>query len=298
MDPSISPEDGVVYLNGEYMPLSEARIPVLDRGFIFGDGVYEVVPVYARKPLRLESHLQRLDGSLDGIRLANPHTREQWQKIFDDLIARSPHEDQSVYLQITRGVAKRDHAFPKNTVPTVFLMSGPLSTPDAKLVGEGVAAISAVDNRWLRCNLKTTALLPNVLLRQLAVDEGAMEVLLLRDGELTEGAASNIFAVVNGVLLAPPKSNLILPGITYDVLLDLARANGIPVEIRAVSEAEVRSAQELWLSSSTREVLAITRLDDKAVGDGRPGAVFKHMYALFQELKSQMRHPVEARSHA
>jgi len=291
MDANVPTEQGVAYINGEIIPLAEARIPVLDRGFIFGDGVYEVIPVYAWQPFRLEGHLQRLERSLDGIRLANPHTREKWAELIVALARRGPCEDQSLYLQVTRGVAKRDHAFPKDTEPTVFMMTNPLVTPDAKQIGEGVGAVSATDNRWLRCDLKTIALLPNILLRQLAVDAGAAEVVLLRDGLLTEGSASNIFVVKNGVLLSPPKSNLILAGITYDVVLELARANNMRVEVRAVTEAEVRSADELWLTSSTREILAISKLDGKPVGEGRPGPVFKRMYALFQELKSGLRHP-------
>jgi D-alanine transaminase len=298
MDLTSPSDQSVVYLNGSYMPLSEARVPVLDRGFIFGDGVYEVIPVYSRRAFRLEGHLERLDHSLEGIRLPAPCTHAQWTEIIRELIRRSPHEDQSLYLQVTRGVAKRDHAFPKDAPPTVFLMSNALSTPTPEAVQQGVTAITALDNRWLSCDLKTIALLPNVLLRQLAVDAGAMEALLLRDGFLTEGAASNIFAIKDGVLLSPPKSRLILPGITYDLILELAQARGIPSEVREVSEAEVRSAQELWLTSSTREVLAITTLDGKPVGDGRPGPVFHQMYALFQEVKAQVRRAPEHPLHA
>ena len=294
MDANVPTEQGVAYINGEFMPLAQARVPVLDRGFIFGDGVYEVIPVYSHRPFRLEGHLQRLERSLEGIRLVNPHTRAQWSELIGELARRSPDEDQSLYLQVTRGVAKRDHAFPKDARPTVFMMTNPLTPPDPRMVSEGVGAVSASDNRWLRCDLKTIALLPNVLLRQLAVDAGAAEVVLLRDGCLTEGSASNIFVVKNGVLLSPPKSNLILAGITYDVILELAQAGKIPSEVRTVSEAEVRSADEMWLTSSTREILAITKLDGKSVGDGRPGPVFKHMYALFQEMKNELRHPGKA----
>ena len=294
MDTNVPTEQGVAYINGEFMPLAQARVPVLDRGFIFGDGVYEVIPVYSRQPFRLEGHLQRLERSLEGIRLVNPYTRTQWGELIGELARRGPDEDQSLYLQVTRGVAKRDHAFPKDTKPTVFMMTNALVPPDPRMVSEGVGAVSAPDNRWLRCDLKTIALLPNVLLRQLAVDAGAAEVVLLRDGSLTEGSASNIFVVKNGVLLSPPKSNLILAGITYDVILELAQAGKIPSEVRTVSEAEVRSADELWLTSSTREILAITKLDGKPVGNGRPGPVFKHIYALFQEMKNELRRPGKA----
>jgi len=290
--------DSIAYLNGEFLPLSKARISPLDRGFIYGDGVYEVIPVYGRRVFRWEDHLRRLDHSLDGIRLPNPYTHAQWTQIIRELVQRGAHEDQSLYLQVTRGVAKRDHAFPKGVPATVFLMTNALSVPTQEAVDAGVAAISLPDNRWLRCNLKTTSLLPNVLLRQLAIDAGAVEAVLLRDGLLTEGAASNIFLVKDGVLLVPPKSHLTLPGITYDVVLELAQKDGMRYEIREVSEAELRSAQELWLSSSTREVLAITRLDDKAVGNGRPGPLFRRMYTLFQELKAQVRRAPEPQMHA
>jgi D-alanine transaminase len=298
MDIANPRDESVAYLNGEFLPLSKARISPLDRGFVFGDGVYEVIPVYARRVFRLADHLQRLGRSLDGVRIPNPHSEQQWAQIIRELVRRSPHEDQSLYLQVTRGVAKRDHAFPTDVVPTVFLMTNALSVPTQEAVDRGVAAVTLLDNRWLRCDLKTIALLPNVLLRQLAVDAGAVEAVLLRDGFLTEGAASNIFVVKDGVLLIPPKSHLILPGITYDVILELAQQHAIACEVREVSEAELRSAQELWLSSSTREVLAITRLDDATVGDGRPGPVFRRMYGLFQELKAQLRRAPDPQAHA
>jgi D-alanine transaminase len=268
------------------MPIDEARVPVLDRGFIFGDGVYEVIPVYSRRAFRLREHLRRLQHSLDGIRLANPHSEDEWVGLIEELIARNEDEDQSLYLHVTRGVAKRDHAFPAGVAPTVFMMSNPLVTSPPELVASGVAVVSAADNRWLRCDIKAIALLPNVLLRQLAVDAGAAETLLLRDGFLTEGAASNIFVVQNGTLLAPPKDNLMLPGITYDVILELAAAAGIPSEVRRIAEAEVRSADELWLSSSTKEVLAITHLDGAPVGDGQPGPLFRQMHRLYQDYKN------------
>lgn len=275
----------IVYLNGEFMPLEKACIPVLDRGFIFGDGVYEVIPVYSRHPFRLPEHLRRLQHSLDGIRLANPMDDTEWTRLIRDIVARNAGDDQSVYLQVTRGVAKRDHAFPKNIKPTVFMMSGPLVTPAAELVENGVAAITATDFRWLKCDVKSVSLLGNCLLRQAAVDAGAAETVLFRDGYLTEASASNVFVVNNGTLLAPPKNHLVLPGITYDVVLELAAANGIPVEVREIPEQEVKTADELWLSSSTREVLAITRLDGKPVGSGRPGALFHKIHRLYQDFK-------------
>jgi len=279
-----------IYLNGEYMPIAEAKISVLDRGFIFGDGVYEVIPVYSRKAFRLAEHLHRLQYSLDGIRLQNPHSESEWTNIINELIARNPGEDQYLYLHITRGVAKRDHAFPNPPVrPTVFMMSNPLSTPPAALLQSGVSAVTAQDNRWLRCDIKAISLLPNVLLRQMAVDAGCTETILIRDNAfMTEGAASNIFVVKNGKLLAPPKDNLMLPGITYDVVLEIAAANNIPHEVRKIAVAEVFAADELLLTSSTKEVLAITQLDGKPVGTGKPGAMFARLHKLYQEYKQKV----------
>ena len=277
----------IVYLNGEFMPLDEARIPVLDRGFIFGDGVYEVVPVYTRRPFRMAEHLRRLQHSLDGIRLANPLTDAQWTTLMTDIIAKNADagEDQSVYLQVTRGVAKRDHAFPKDVKQTVFMMSGPLTTPSREQIDNGVSAITAADFRWLKCDVKSVSLLGNCLLRQMAADAGAAESILFRDGQLTEASASNVFVVKNDVLLAPPKTHLVLPGITYDVVLEIARAREFEIEVRAISEAETRGADEIWVTSSTKEVLAITTLDGKPVGDGAPGMLFRRMHALYQEFK-------------
>ena len=280
-----------VYLNGEFMPLDQARVPVLDRGFIFGDGVYEVIPVYSRHPFRLPEHLRRLQRSLDAIRLDYPAADAEWMRLIGEIIARNTGDDQSVYLQVTRGVARRDHAFPKEAKPTVFIMSSPLVTPARDLVDNGVQCITATDFRWLKCDVKSVSLLGNCLLRQSAADAGAAEVVLFRDGNLTEASASNVFAVSKGKLLSPPKSHLILPGITYDVVLELAGAIGIPVELRGIPEREVRSADELWVTSSTKEVLAVVTLDGKPVGTGKPGPVFKKIYQAFQEFKRKvMRH--------
>lgn len=278
-----------VYLNGAFLPLDEAKISVLDRGFIYGDGVYELVPVYGRQPYRLRQHLNRLQRSLDGIRLSNPHRDIDWEAIIDDLIARQPFEDQGVYLQVTRGVAKRDHAFPPNATPTVFLMSNPLPVLSREQVEGGVAVVTAADERWLRCDLKTISLLGNVLARQFAVDRGAVETVMFRNGYLTEASASNVLIVKNGTILAPPTDNLILPGITYDAALELARAGGLPFAIRPVTKEEALAADEMWLSSSTKEVLAVTILDGKVFGGGKPGPVYRRMYSLFQESKPKPR---------
>jgi len=278
------------------MPLEEATVPVLDRGFIFGDGVYEVIPVYSRRLFRLAEHLRRLQNSLDGIGLQNPHTAAEWGALLQQLVDQNEGEDQYLYLHITRGVAKRDHAFPKGVAPTVFLMSSPLTPPAPELKAGGVTAITAQDNRWLRCDIKAISLLPNVLLRQQAVVAGTMEAVLLRDGFLTEGSASNIFVVQNGVILAPPKNNLMLPGITYDLILELAAAEQIPCKVGPVPEAALRSADEIWLTSSTREILPITVLDGQPVGNGQPGPLFKRMDALYQHYKKTVMRSAEVKS--
>jgi len=277
-----------VYLNGQFMPLAEAKVPVLDRGFVFGDGVYELVPVYSRKPFRLDEHLRRLQGSLDGIRLANPHGMAVWRELIVRLIELQDFADQSVYIQITRGVAPRDHAFPMGVAPTVFMFAQPLLTASAEQKAAGICAVSAVDNRWQRCDIKAISLLANILLRQQAVDAGCAETVLLRDGFLTEGAASNIFVVKQGVLLSPPPSHLMLTGITYHVVLELADAHGIPTELRAISEAELRAADELWMTSSTKEIMPIVTLDGIPVGAGEPGPLARQMDALYQTFKQQV----------
>lgn len=276
-----------VYLNGEILPLHEARISVLDRGFLFGDGVYEVVPVYALRPFRLHEHLRRLQDSLDGIQLHNPLELPQWLTAIEAVISAQPFADQWVYIQVTRGPGPRDHAFPATVQPTVFIMSNELTTPGPALRESGVAAVTAVDNRWLRCDLKTTSLLANVLLRQQSVDAGAAETLLLRDGQLIEGSVSSIFIVSGGVIRAPAKSNLMLPGITYDVVLDICQRHDLPLQVGPISEAELRAADEVWLTSSSREVLPITLLDGQPVGSGRPGPLFARVYAFYQQFKQR-----------
>ncbi len=276
----------MIYLNGQYMPMAEARISPMDRGFLFGDGAYEVVPVYSRRPFRLDEHLTRLGHTLDGIRLPNPLSLEAWRDIVLRLVAENQGEDQSIYLQVTRGAdVKRDHPFPVGVAPTVFAMSAPLLTADPSLLSKGSAAVSAADNRWLRCNLKTISLVANCLLRQEAVEAGCAETILFRDGFLTEGAATNIFIVRDNVLLAPPKTHLMLPGVTYDVVLELAAAHGLPVCVRDILESEVRSADEIWMTSSTREVLPITTLDGRPVGSGQPGPWAQAMYDWYQAFK-------------
>ena len=277
-----------VFLNGKLVPIEQASVSVLDRGFIFGDGVYELVPVYSRVPFRLDEHLTRLERSLGEAKIRNPYTRAQWRSNIYQVIDAQTFDDQGVYFQVTRGVAKRDHAFPKSLEPTVFMMSNPLVSPPQAQVDKGGAAVSATDNRWLRCDIKSISLIGNCLLRQMSAEAGAVETILFRDGKLTEASASNVFTVKRGVIHSPPKSNLILPGITYDVVSELARANNLPIEFRDVAEAEVRAADEIWVTSSSKEVLAIVELDGKPVGDGRPGPVFRRMHQLYQEFKQKV----------
>lgn len=276
----------MIYLNGKFMPIEEACVPVLDRGFIFGDGVYEVIPAYSRKLFRLASHLHRLQHSLDSIRLKNPYSNSQWHDLLKKIVAGNDNEDQYIYLHITRGVAKRDHAFPPNSSPTVFIMSNPLLAPSQDLLTNGCSAITAIDNRWIRCDIKSISLLPNVLLRQMAIDANASETILIRDGFLTEGSASSIFIVKDDILLAPPKSHLMLPGITYDVVLELATANHVPYKIREIHEEELQTADEIMLTSSTREIMAVTRLNDNPVGNGKPGKQCQRLQQLYHHYKT------------
>jgi D-alanine transaminase len=275
----------ICYLNGAFTALEDARISVLDRGFIFGDGVYEVIPVYSGYPFRMEQHLRRLQNSLDAIELANPMPRARWSSLVRRLIRLNPWKDQSVYLQVTRGVAKRDHVFPRSAVPTVFMMSNPLTTPPRKLITGGVACITATDNRWLRCDIKSISLLGNVLMRQRSAQLGCAETIMFRDGFLSEASASNVFVVHGKTISAPPNNHLVLPGTTNDVVMELARKARMPLLLREIHEDDVRSADEIWVTSATKEVLAVTRLDAKPVGSGKPGPVYRRMYRLYQDYK-------------
>ncbi|OGA42991.1 MAG: D-amino acid aminotransferase [Betaproteobacteria bacterium RIFCSPLOWO2_12_FULL_63_13] len=280
-----------VYLNGEFVPLEHARVPVLDRGFIFGDGVYEVIPVYSRRPFRLVEHLARLNASLSAIRIDNPYSDAQWSDLLAQVIASNPWDDQGVYLQVTRGVAPRNHLFPKGIAPTVFIMADPLVTPDPALVESGASAVILEDFRWLRCDIKSVSLLGNCMLRTLAADRSGVEAILVRDGFLTEASASNVFIVRDGIVLAPPKSHLMLPGITYDVVLEILRDNDVVHAVRPVTETELRTADEIWCTSTSKEVLAITTLDGRPVGRGasagKPGPVYVRVHSLYQQFKDQ-----------
>jgi D-alanine transaminase len=273
----------LVYLNGDFLPPDRAKVSVFDRGFVFADGVYEVIPVYGGRLFRLPQHLTRLDNSLAGIRLSNPLAVRDWQAVFKRLVEADGAADQSIYLQVTRGPAERDHAFPKQVKPTVFAYSQALKYPEPAQLAAGVSAITVPDIRWQRCDIKAIALLPNVLMRQQATEQGTAEAILLRDGRMTEGSASNIFVVLNGTLVTPPKGPFILPGITRDLALELARAHGLACDERDVSESDLRRAEELMLSSSTKELLPITRLDGKPVGSGKPGPLHARLHALYQD---------------
>lgn len=276
-------DNRTVYLNGQYIPLNEAKISVLDRGFLFGDGVYEVIPSYSGKLFHLKQHLQRLDSSLNNIRLHNPYSEVQWLEILTPLLDKDL--DQYIYLQITRGIAaKRDHAFPDNIQPTVFAMcSNIVPMQDKEL---GVKAITLDDSRWELCNIKATTLLANILHRQSAVDQGCAEAILIKDGYVTEGAASNIFAVLDNTLITPPNGETILPGITRQIILDIATQNKIPVSEEIFSLDALKTASEIWLTSSTREIVPVTNLDGQIIGNGKPGPLWHTVNQLFQDQKN------------
>ena len=276
-----------VYLNGRYMPIEEAHVPVLDRGFIFGDGIYEVVPVYDGMPFRWQQHLARLERSLAKVRIQNPHDEKGWTALVQELIARHAWRNQFIYLQITRGVARRDHAFPKQSTPTVFAMSSEFVLPSAAIVDNGIKAITLKDERWLHCDIKSTSLLGNVLARQAAADAGAIECIMFRDGKMTEGSSSNIWVVRDGKLLTAPRDELILEGIRVGLLQELAQAVGMPFESARLSIEDVRSASELMATSATKEILAITELDGNPVGNGKPGPAFRRLLAAYQQAKSK-----------
>ncbi|OGB27642.1 MAG: D-amino acid aminotransferase [Burkholderiales bacterium RIFCSPLOWO2_02_FULL_57_36] len=279
--------DPIVYLNGAMTPLSEAMIPVLDRGFIFGDGVYEVIPIYARRMFREEQHMARLFRSLASIAIANPHTREQWMDLINQVVEAHPADDQMVYLQVTRGVAKRGHAFPKDVTPTVFIMTGPLSLPTPEVRARGVACVSMEDKRWLRCEIKSISLLGNVLAAEYAAENDAVESIQFRDGFLSEASASNVWIVKNGTLMGPPKDNLILEGIRYGLIEELCAAEAIPMEARRISHDEVFAADEVLLSSATKEVLPVVSIDGKTIGSGKPGAIYQKLYDAYQAAKAR-----------
>ena len=285
------------YLNGDYTVLPNAKISVMDRGFIFGDGVYEVVPVYAGQPFRFAHHMARLERSLGELRIANPLTHEEWHDMVARLVGQYAESvgadarslDQLVYIQITRGVALRDHVMPEHITPTVFAMSNVMKPPTAEQRSEGVACVSADDFRWAKAHIKSTSLLGAVFARQISFDAGAVETVMFRDGFLSEAAASNVWVVQNGKVLGTPKDHLVLEGIRYGLFEEICRAQGLGFELRRVSRDEVLNADELLLSSATKEVLAVTSLDGKPVGHGAtrgiPGPVYAKLHAGYQKAK-------------
>ncbi len=280
----------IVYLNGEYLPLEEAKISVLDRGFLFADGVYEVIPAYGGRLLRLDEHLQRLQNSLDGIRLINPMSNNDWRKLLEAMLEKNPSEDQSVYLQVTRGIAaKRNHGFPDEITPTVFVMVNALMPVNKEELRPGVSAITLDDIRWQFCDIKSISLLGNILLRQQAHDRMAAEAILVKGSKVTEGAASNVFIVKDGVLVTPPTGPCLLPGITRDLILELAEKHDFAYEIRDIEAEELDQASEIWLTSSTREILPVVELDGKPVENGQAGPIWERMIDIYQTYKSELR---------
>ncbi|MCU7937935.1 MAG: D-amino acid aminotransferase [gamma proteobacterium symbiont of Bathyaustriella thionipta] len=284
-----NPDEPVVYLNGEYLALSQAHISVLDRGFTFGDGVYEVIPAYSKNLFRLQHHLQRLDASLTAVKIKNPLSAKQWQQSIEQLIDINAYNDQSIYLQVTRGVAPRDHRFPHQKNPTVFMMTSPQEKPAAEISITGISAITLNDNRWKNCHIKTISLLANVLLRQEALDKGAEEAILLSDGYATEGAASNLFIVQNDCLITPPKSPLLLPGITRDLIVEIAQQQKFCLKEQTISETDLLNAQEIWVTSSTKEIAPVTKLNDKIISNGKPGPHWHKMMQAYQSYKHKLR---------
>lgn len=282
--------DTKVYLNGDFIPLAEARISVMDRGFLFGDSIYEVIPAYGGHLFRLPHHLHRLENSLHAIHLKNPLPESEWENILATLTSQYPEEDQSVYLQISRGVApNRDHAIPEGLQPTLFAISTPFPIIDPEVYEKGIAAITLDDIRWRFCNIKATTLLPNVMLRQEAKERDAMEAILIKDGLAMEGAASNLFIVDDGQIITPAKSEHLLPGITRDLVLELAAEAEISYCEASITAEQLDSADEIWLTSSTREIMPVTRLDDRPINNGKPGKLWQKMFAHFQAYKKELR---------
>jgi D-alanine transaminase len=282
--------DSLCYLNGEYTALNQAKVSVLDRGFIFGDGVYEAIPVYGRRLFRFDEHLGRLERSLGKVRIPNPMGRNAWLQHCRHLVAAHPADDQLIYLQVTRGTAVRDHVMPPDLEPTVFIMTNAFKGPSAEQRHQGVACVTARDFRWERADIKSISLLGNVLARQMSADHGAVETVLFRNGFLTEASASNVWVVHEGAVLGPPKSELLLEGIRYELLRELCEEEGIAFNLRPIAEAEVLAADELMLSSASKEVLAITTLDSTPVGHGvlrgKPGPVSVRLAEAYQRAKA------------
>jgi D-alanine transaminase len=282
--------DLLAYVNGQFLPQQQACLPIMDRGLLFGDSVYEVIPAYGGLPFRVEHHLRRLARSLDAIRVPNPLSNEAWQAVFKRLCDQLPGQDQSIYLQVTRGDHPvRNHVIPAGIEPNVVAFTAPLPARDPVRVQQGIRVITLDDIRWHRCDIKATTLLANVMARARATDEGADEAILIREGMAMEGTASNLFIVSNGLLITPPDSDELLPGITRDLVLELAAEDGIPFAQATIDASELTQAEEVWLTSSTREVAAVVNLNGQTVGDGTPGPLWRRMDALYQACKDRLR---------
>ena len=280
----------VVYINGEYLPQSQATVSVLDRGFLFGDGVYEVIPVYAGKPLRLTEHLDRLQRSMHRVSLKSPLTQQEWEEIFQTLLESNPGGDRSIYLQVTRGAAPiRDLSFSADIEPTVFVMVNDIKPVDYAQLEKGIEAITVDDFRWKACDIKSVSLIANVMIRLSANEQNVVDAIMVRGGLVTEGTASNIFVVHSGIISTPPKSDCLLPGITRDLVIELARANGFTVKERDIKQGELETADEIWLTSSTREIAPVVKLDNRVVGNGAAGDYWKKIIALYQGYKQELR---------
>ena len=288
--------DLTCYLNGRYQPVSQASVNVMDRGFIFGDGIYEVVPVYGRRLFRFDEHMARLSRSLSKLRIDNPHSREEWlglaRSLVNSTFESTGATDQLVYIQVTRGVAPRDHVMPQGLQPTVFLMANPMKPATPEQRHQGVACTTARDFRWERGDIKSTSLLGNVLARQMSADHGAVETIMFRDGYLTEAAASNVWIAHEGALLGPPKSDHVLEGIRFELLRELCEDCGIAYNLRPLPEADVLAADEVMLSSATKEIMAVTQIDGASVGHGalrgKPGPIYARLFEAYQRAKATM----------
>lgn len=280
----------IVYLNGDYLPIEEATVSVLDRGFLFGDGVYEVIPVFGLNPLRVDEHLQRLRNSLSRISLDSLLSDQEYKSIFGQLLEKNPGEDRAIYLQITRGQHQiRDLKIQPDKRPTVFMMVLQVGRVDVTELEKGIETVTIDDFRWHACDIKSISLVANVMLREQATQSGVVDAILVRDGFVTEGTASNFFMVKNGTLITPPTNQHLLPGITRDLVLELAKENNINCEIRQIKEQELAEADEIWLTSSTREIAPVIRLNGKDVADAKAGLVWKKMIHIYQDYKQKLR---------
>lgn len=278
------------YLNGQFLPIEEAQISTQDRGFLFGDGVYEVIPVYGKKLFEFEAHLERLQNSLNATSISNPLTSQEWRNLLQQLINQHPWQDQFIYLQVTRGVQmQRDHLPADCLTPTVYAYTNPLKPVSDEIKSNGIKVITLEDIRWLRCDIKAITLLPNVMMKLAAKHQQADDAILIdRDGKVAEGTASNVFIVQNGQLITPPDSHKILPGITRMVIEKIALSTHIPITKKEISFADLESADEIWLSSSTKEALPVCQLNNQKVGDGVPGPLWKKMQHQFEDVKQNL----------